>query len=73
MPRSAGRKRSTTPSPHTPDRAVALQLDVTDTARIADVVADTVLWYGRIDVVGNNAGMGMIGAVEETVTASCVT
>ncbi|MGN5635147.1 oxidoreductase [Streptomyces sp. AC154] len=49
-----------------PDRAVAVQLDVTDTARIADVVADTVLWYGRIDVVVNNAGMGMIGAVEET-------
>lgn len=49
-----------------PDRVVALQLDVTDTARIADVVADTVLWYGRIDVVVNNAGMGMVGAVEET-------
>lgn len=49
-----------------PDRAVALQLDVTDTARITDVVADAVLWYGRIDVVVNNAGMGMVGAVEET-------
>ncbi|MFD0019991.1 oxidoreductase [Streptomyces sp. NPDC058382] len=49
-----------------PDRAFAVQLDVTDSARIADVVADTVLWHGRIDVVVNNAGMGLIGAVEET-------
>lgn len=49
-----------------PDRAVAAQLDVTDTARIAAVVADTVLWHGRIDVVVNNAGLGMVGAVEET-------
>lgn len=49
-----------------PDRAVAAQLDVTDTARITDVVADTVLWHGRIDVVVNNAGMGLVGAVEET-------
>ncbi|MFI6653488.1 oxidoreductase [Streptomyces sp. NPDC050529] len=49
-----------------PDRAVAVQLDVTDTSRIADVVADTVLWHGRIDVVVNNAGMGLVGAVEET-------
>ncbi|MFB6875569.1 SDR family NAD(P)-dependent oxidoreductase [Streptomyces sp. NPDC056323] len=49
-----------------PDRAVAAQLDVTDTARIGAVVADTVLWHGRIDVVVNNAGHGLAGAVEES-------
>jgi NAD(P)-dependent dehydrogenase (short-subunit alcohol dehydrogenase family) len=49
-----------------PERAVAAQLDVTDTARI-DAVADEVLRrFGRIDVLVNNAGRGHVGAVEET-------
>ncbi|MGP4109588.1 oxidoreductase [Streptomyces sp. 4N509B] len=49
-----------------PDRVAAVQLDVTDHARLADVVAEVVLWYGRIDVLVNNAGHGQVGAVEET-------
>jgi NAD(P)-dependent dehydrogenase (short-subunit alcohol dehydrogenase family) len=49
-----------------PDRVVPVALDVTDSARITDVVAEVVLWYDRIDVLVNNAGRGLVGAVEES-------
>ncbi|MCO5992919.1 oxidoreductase [Actinoallomurus rhizosphaericola] len=49
-----------------PDRVSAVPLDVTDTARVSAVVAEVMLWYGRIDVLVNNAGHSQIGAVEET-------
>ncbi|MER6814994.1 oxidoreductase [Spirillospora sp. NPDC000708] len=49
-----------------PGRVNAVALDVTDHGRIADVVADVLLWHGRIDVLVNNAGRGLVGAVEET-------
>ncbi|WP_026924378.1 oxidoreductase [Glycomyces arizonensis] len=52
-----------------PDRAVPVRLDVTDAERIAAVVAEVVLWYGRIDVLVNNAGRSHVGAVEETLDA----
>jgi NAD(P)-dependent dehydrogenase (short-subunit alcohol dehydrogenase family) len=49
-----------------PDRVTALQLDVTDPDRIAAAVGDVLDRHGRIDVLVNNAGRGVIGAVEET-------
>ena len=49
-----------------PGRAVATALDVTDPARITQVVAETIERYGRIDVLVNNAGRALIGAAEET-------
>ncbi|MFF4324703.1 oxidoreductase [Streptomyces sp. NPDC001568] len=47
------------------DRVVPLALDVTDRAEVFAVVAEAAERTGRIDVVLNNAGYGLAGAVEE--------
>ncbi|MEQ4723594.1 oxidoreductase [Nonomuraea sp. B19D2] len=47
------------------DRAVALPLDVTDKAQIAEAVKQADSAFGRIDVLVNNAGYGYLAAVEE--------
>lgn len=49
-----------------PGRGHATYLDVTDARRIEEIVAETVDRHGRIDVVVNAAGRGLIGAAEET-------
>lgn len=49
-----------------PGRVSALELDVTDAARIPAAVAEVLDRHGRIDVLVNNAGRGLVGAVEET-------
>ncbi|MFF9851425.1 oxidoreductase [Streptomyces litmocidini] len=49
-----------------PGRLVPVTLDVTDAAGIDATVADVVARFGRIDVLVNNAGRGLVGAVEET-------
>lgn len=52
-------------SPDAGDRLVAVPVDVTNEAQIADAVDTGLTRFGRIDVVVNNAGRGLLGAVEE--------
>jgi len=49
-----------------PDRVHAARLDVTRPAEVTRVVAEAAARFGAVDVLVNNAGFSIIGAVEET-------
>ncbi|SEF37606.1 NADP-dependent 3-hydroxy acid dehydrogenase YdfG [Amycolatopsis pretoriensis] len=48
-----------------PDRCLVVKFDVRDTTAAAGLVSDTVDHFGRLDVLVNNAGRAVVGAVEE--------
>ena len=53
-------------STHTPNSLLTIQLDVTNPAEISNAFFEAKQVFGRVDVVFNNAAVGLFGEVEGT-------
>lgn len=51
------------------DRLLSVALDISDPTQVGAAVDAAISRFGRIDVLVNNAGRGLVGAVEETSDA----
>lgn len=54
------------PATHAPAGVIMLTADVTDDTSVANAVRDVLAQAGRIDLLVNNAGVGVIGGAEES-------
>ena len=52
------------------DRLKVLPLDVTDSGSVSKAIAEAISTFGTIDVLVNNAGIGLVGAFEATPIAT---